>query len=80
MTSEDCMKNRKPNAIGTEYVRADLLPPGEAAQVKSLLVQYLDARVTFYQSDYGSELQRVDTRSSTLQGRLCDAGTGGGAA
>src|SRR6201988_2153372 len=29
------------NAIGTEYVRADLLPPADAARVRSLLRSYL---------------------------------------
>src|SRR6202050_2971458 len=36
------------NAIGTEYIRADLLPPADAANVRSLLVQYLDQRLLFY--------------------------------
>jgi hypothetical protein len=35
------------NAIGTEYVRADLLSPIEAAKVRSLLGSYLDQRVLF---------------------------------
>ena len=30
------------NAIGTEYVRADLLPPANAATVRTLLRKYLD--------------------------------------
>src|SRR5271167_2893939 len=33
------------NAIGTEYSRADLLPTAVAADVRSLLRQYLDLRV-----------------------------------
>ena len=36
------------NAIGTEYVRADLLPGAEAARVRELLKGYLDQRVLFY--------------------------------
>src|ERR1700690_116334 len=36
------------NAIGTEYVRADLLPPEDAAQVRTLLRQYLDERLSYY--------------------------------
>ena len=36
------------NAIGTEYVRADLLPPAEAVKVRELLRKYLDQRVLFY--------------------------------
>ena len=33
------------NAIGTEYVRADLLPAADAARVRALLRNYLDQRV-----------------------------------
>lgn len=33
------------NAIGTEYVRAELLPPAEATRVRALLKDYLDQRI-----------------------------------
>src|SRR5215471_13756811 len=36
------------NVIGTEYVRADLLPAGDAAKVRELLKKYTDQRVLFY--------------------------------
>src|SRR5438477_13116730 len=36
------------NAIGTEYLRADLLPAADAARVRSLLRDYLDQRLLFY--------------------------------
>src|SRR6201993_2025609 len=36
------------NAIGTEYVRADLLPEAEAAKIRQLLTQYTDQRLLFY--------------------------------
>jgi hypothetical protein len=36
------------NSIGTEFVRADLLPPDDAGRVRLLLKQYLDQRVLFY--------------------------------
>ncbi len=36
------------NAIGTEYVRADLLPQADGATVRALLKSYLDQRVLFY--------------------------------
>jgi hypothetical protein len=38
------------NAIGTEFVRADLLPGPDAAKVRALLKDYLVQRVLFYQS------------------------------
>ena len=36
------------NAIGTEYVRADMLPAGDAARVRELLKNYTDLRVLSY--------------------------------
>ena len=36
------------NAIGTEYVRAALLPAENAAKVKTLLKRYLDAQIARY--------------------------------
>src|SRR5215510_12348143 len=36
------------NAIGTEYVRADLLPSADAAKVRAQLKNYLDQRLLFF--------------------------------
>ena len=36
------------NAIGTEFVRADLLPADDGAKLRELLVKYVDARIAFY--------------------------------
>src|SRR5215472_185623 len=36
------------NAIGTQYVRADLLPVTEAARVRELLAKYVQQRILFY--------------------------------
>ncbi len=38
------------NAIGTEYVRADLLPAADGARVRALLANYLDQRILFYET------------------------------
>jgi hypothetical protein len=49
-TQYDQRKNyeeQEANAIGTEYARADLLSPLDAAKVRSLLRSYLAARVSF---------------------------------
>lgn len=58
------------NAIGTEYLRADLLPAGDAAHVKQYLRDYLKWRIEFYHSDYGVKLTNIDQRTSMLQGQL----------
>jgi hypothetical protein len=58
------------NAIGTEYVRADLLPAADAAKVRALLRSYLDQRVAFYVTEDLQELQRVNARTAQLQAEL----------
>ena len=61
------------NAIGTEYVRADLLPPADAATVHALLRDYLDQRVLFYMAGDGQELEQINVRTAQLQTELWTA-------
>ena len=63
-------EEQEANAIGTEYVRADLMPAAETAGVKQLLVAYLDHRIAFYEIDYGSKLAPVDQQTARLQAQL----------
>ena len=42
------LEETEANAIGTEILRADLLPPADAAKVRQLLGAYLDQRILFY--------------------------------
>src|SRR6266850_320009 len=58
------------NAIGTEYVRADLLPPADATRVRALLKNYLDQRVSFYTTRDENQLQRIDADTGQLQAEL----------
>jgi hypothetical protein len=55
------------NAIGTEYVRADLLPAADAERIRLLLRQYLDERVMFYRIRDSRELQHINVVTSQLQ-------------
>jgi len=58
------------NAIGTEYVRANLLPPADAAKVRDLLRSYLDQRILHYKSRRSQQLQVVDDETARLQTEL----------
>jgi protein-S-isoprenylcysteine O-methyltransferase Ste14 len=58
------------NAIGTEYVRADSLPAIEALRTRTLLKEYLDQRILFYESRDERDLQRINTRTLQLQSEL----------
>jgi hypothetical protein len=58
------------NAIGTEYVRADLLPADEAARVRTLLQQYTALRVRFYTTRGGEAVNQVRTEGGKMQDQL----------
>ena len=58
------------NAIGTEYVRADLLPVGDAAKVRALLKRYIDQRVLFYTTRSEQSLAKINTDTAELQNEL----------
>ncbi len=58
------------NAIGTEYVRSDLLPTAEAAAVKQELIRYLDHRIDFYHESYGKVLTHLDGETVEMQTQL----------
>ncbi len=58
------------NAIGTEYVRADLLSPADAARVRVLLKEYLDQRVLFYKTRREKDVQAINDKTAQLQTEL----------
>jgi hypothetical protein len=63
------------NAIGTEYVRADLLPANDAAKVRALLGQYVDERVFFYTTRERQRLAQINAHTVQLQNELWSAVT-----
>jgi hypothetical protein len=58
------------NAIGTEYVRADLLPAAEAANVRILLTNYLTQRIDNYRSRGRERVRQIDAVTAHLQDRM----------
>jgi len=61
------------NAIGTEYVRADLLPAAAATRVRELLRKYLNERILFYKAYDEQELQQINARTAQVQAELWSA-------
>ncbi len=61
------------NAIGTEFLRADLLPAENAANVRELLRRYLDQRISFYETVDPLEISRISTGTAELQAKLWSA-------
>src|SRR5262245_26176893 len=58
------------NAIGTEYLRASLLPSADAMKVRALLITYLDQRIVFYETLDGRELSKIGAQTAKLQSEL----------
>ena len=61
------------NAIGTEYLRVDLLPGPDSAKLRALLKDYLGQRIVFYQNRDEDELQKINNYTAQLQAQLWSA-------
>ena len=61
------------NAIGTEYLRADLLPSADAARVRDLLRSYLKARIEAYETRDLAAATRINVEIAKLEGQLWSA-------
>jgi hypothetical protein len=76
VTRYDLRKNNEEaeaNAIGTEYLRIDLLPADSAASVRALMRKYLDLRIAFYETTDRGELARINADTAKLQAELWSA-------
>jgi hypothetical protein len=67
------LEEEEANAIGTEYLRAGLLPAADAAKVRALLKDYLAQRVAFYEAGDAEQLRQANARAAQLQADLWDA-------
>jgi hypothetical protein len=69
----DLRKNyeeQEANAIGTEYLRLELLPAAEATQARALLREYLGKRILFYTTSDAARLRDVDAQTQRLEEQL----------
>ena len=64
------LEEEEANAIGTAYLRVELLPAADAAKLRGLLKQYLGERVRYYTIRDGRELDAINARTATLQNDL----------
>src|SRR5205823_2714401 len=69
---KDCEASEA-NAIGTEYVRSELLPSADVAKVQELLENYLHQRILFYTIRNGTLGQQIDAATAGLQVDLWSA-------
>jgi hypothetical protein len=61
------------NAIGTEYVRASLLPPADSVKVRGLLKSYVNLRIQFYTMRGADRLNEINVFTARLQADLWSA-------
>ena len=64
------LEEAEANAIGTEYLRADLLPDDLGARTRDLLRQYLAQRIALYEETDGDIAQDINQRTAKLQNEL----------
>jgi hypothetical protein len=58
------------NAIGTEYLRLDLLPAAGGEKLRALMSRYLEQRVKFYQTRSVDELRQINAVTAQLQNEM----------
>ena len=61
------------NAIGTEYLRAELLPAADMNRVQALLRNYLEHRIVFYKARSELEAVQINIHTAELQNELWSA-------
>jgi hypothetical protein len=68
-------EEQEANAIGTEYVRTDILPAADAARVRAMLMSYLDQRILHYKTRNENQIRQIDTQTASLQAEMRSAVT-----
>ena len=63
-------EEQEANAIGTEYLRVDALPPADAAKIRSQLKLYLDKRIQYYASRDKDAIADINTATMQIQNQL----------
>jgi hypothetical protein len=66
-------EEQEANAIGTEYLRSDMLSQQDAPGLRIKLMEYLDQRIYFYRSRDEQELQKINAYTAKLQSELWSA-------
>ena len=64
------LEEAEANAIGTEYVRADLAAAPVDTRMKSLLVDYTKLRIAHYREGDRRELAKIDRETANVQTQL----------
>ena len=68
--NRETLEESEANAIGTEYLRADILPSNVSARTKDLLSQYLEQRILFYSRQSKEKVREIRQQTDDLQNAL----------
>jgi len=69
------------NTIGTEYLRAGLLPAAEATKLRALISSYLEQRILFYTTrGPRSTVEQIETKTAQLQNEMWSVAQAAGTA
>lgn len=66
-------EEQEANAIGTEYLRVDLLPAADATNLHALLANYLYQRINGYKSSDERQLRQTNAETARLQMEMWSA-------
>lgn len=64
------LEEEEANAIGTEYLRADLIEGPDAEKIMTMLRQYLDQRILYYRTRDNAQMQEIETATARLQDEM----------
>jgi hypothetical protein len=64
------LEEAEANAIGTEYLRADLLPADAGARMRDLLRKYLDLRIAFYEQGNAQLADEIGQQTVRVEEQL----------
>ncbi len=67
------LEEAEANAIGTEYLRVDLLPGDGGSRARELLRKYLDLRVAYYEESHAGRIAEIGRQTADVQNQLWSA-------
>lgn len=64
------LEEEEANAIGTQYLRADLIADMHGQQLKALLIRYLDQRILYYRTRDSETLREIGQETTRIQDEM----------
>lgn len=64
------LEEEEANAIGTEYLRADLMEPEGGDKTRKLLARYLEQRIRYYRARGETDLQEIGSATAQLEDQM----------